>query len=419
MTHLTPHEGEVIYSPQTFSPDSQSLYYTTDRDAEFQYLVRHNLRTDAVEVIERPDWDVWYCYFSKHGKYLAVVVNNDARTDIKLYDGASTQPLQLPRLPNADITSIFFSRDETLMAFFASSSRSPRDLFVYDFTGAEPRRLTQTLHADINPDDLIDGEVVRFASYDGLEIPGILYKPHQASPQQKASALVWVHGGPGGQSRMGYFGGIQCLVNHGYVVYAINNRGSGGYGKTFSRLDDRKHGQDDLDDCVASKRMLVDTGYVDPERIGIIGGSYGGYMVLAALTFRPEEFQVGVDIFGISNWVRTLESMPVWWESFREALIDEIGDPVADRDYLESISPLFHASNIVKPLLVCQGANDPRVIKVESDEIVAAAKANGVPVEYILFDDEGHGFRKKDNDIRTFEAILEFLDRHLKGTASS
>ena len=168
------------------------------------------------------------------------------------------------------------------------------------------------------------------------------------------------------------------------------------------------HGKDDLDDCVASKKMLVDTGYVDPDRIGIIGGSYGGYMTLAALTFRPDEFKCGVDLFGISNWHRTVQSIPPWWESMRKSLEKELGD-FSDEDYFRSISPLFHAQYIVKPLMVLQGANDPRVIKPESDEIVAAVKANGVPCEYIVFDDEGHGFRKKANQLRWLQGDPRLL----------
>jgi dipeptidyl aminopeptidase/acylaminoacyl peptidase len=212
---------------------------------------------------------------------------------------------------------------------------------------------------------------------------------------------------------VGYNALLQYLVNHGYAVYAINNRGSSGYGKTFYQLDDRAHGEGDLDDCVASRAMLSATGWVDGQRIGILGGSYGGYMVLAALTFRPEAFAAGVDLFGISNWVRTVQSIPPWWESFREALQKEMGD-FADEEYFRSISPLFHAESIRRPLLVLQGANDPRVLRAESDDIVAAVRANGVPVEYLVFDDEGHGFEKKANRERGYAAVLEFLDRQLR-----
>jgi dipeptidyl aminopeptidase/acylaminoacyl peptidase len=271
------------------------------------------------------------------------------------------------------------------------------------------------MNPSIKRADLVVPTRVRFKSYDGVEIPGLLYTPRQVAAPAKAPALVMVHGGPGGQAQVGYFAMTQALVNHGYVVFDINNRGSSGYGKTFYAMDDRRHGEADLGDVVASKQMLVATGYVDPARIGIIGGSYGGYMVLAALTLQPDAFKVGVDLFGISNWVRTLENVPPWWESFKQALYAEMGDPKTDAERLRRISPLFNASKIKAPLMVLQGANDPRVLKIESDEIVAAAKKNGVPTEYIVFPDEGHGFVKKENEIRGYTAILAFVDKHLKG----
>jgi dipeptidyl aminopeptidase/acylaminoacyl peptidase len=414
-THLTPHEGDATYLAEEFTVDGSKLLMLTDEDSEFAYLVAHDLATGEREVLVRPEWDVSSAGLSKNGKYLVVRINNDARTEIVVYDAATMKKIDLPEFPQAVISSVKISDDEESIAFYVSSSRSPRDLYVYEFGGAEPRQLTRSMNANIDVNDMVDAEVVRFTSYDGVEIPGVLYKPHQTGPANKAPALVWVHGGPGGQSRVGYSGLLQYLVNHGYVVYAINNRGSSGYGKTFYMMDDRKHGEADLGDCVASKQMLIDTGYVDPDRIGIIGGSYGGYMVLAALAFTPEEFAVGVDIFGVANWVRTLESIPAWWEAQREALYKELGDPVEDAERLHRISPVFHGGNIVRPLMVLQGANDPRVLQIESDEMVEAARANGALVEYMIFDDEGHGFRKKKNQEQGYRAILDFLNRHLRG----
>ena len=174
---------------------------------------------------------------------------------------------------------------------------------------------------------MVDGNVVRYPSFDGLEIPAIYYKPHQANSLNKVPALVWVHGGPGGQSRQNYFPLIQYLVNQGYAVMAVNNRGSSGYGKTFHKMDDQKHGDVDLKDCIEAKKWLQRQDYIDSDKIGIIGGSYGGYMVMAALSFAPEEFNVGVNIFGVTNWLRTLKSIPPYWESFRKALYTEMGDP--------------------------------------------------------------------------------------------
>ncbi len=275
------------------------------------------------------------------------------------------------------------------------------------------RQLTDAMNPRIDPSALVDARVIRYPSFDGLEIPSVLYRPHGASPQTPVPALVWVHGGPGGQSRVRYSATIQFLVNQGYAILMANNRGSSGYGKTFYQMDDRRHGEVDLDDIVEGKRYLAGLDWVDGDRIGIIGGSYGGYMVAAALAFRPDVFDAGINIFGVTNWVRTLQSIPPWWESFREALYDEMGDPATDAERHRRISPLFHAENITRPLLVVQGANDPRVLQVESDELVAAVRANGVPVEYVLFDDEGHGFLKKENQIAAARAYAEFLAEHM------
>jgi len=178
-------------------------------------------------------------------------------------------------------------------------------------------------------------------------------------------------------------------------------------------MDDQNHGEKDLQDCVEGKNWLVEQPEINGDRIGIIGGSYGGYMTMAALTFKPEEFDVGVNIFGVTNWLRTLKSIPPWWESFKDALYQEMGDPnTADTIRLHRISPLFHTEKVTKPLMVLQGAKDPRVLQVESDEIVAGVKKNGVPLEYVLFEDEGHGFVKKENQIEAYGKILVFLDKY-------
>jgi dipeptidyl aminopeptidase/acylaminoacyl peptidase len=415
--HLTPHQGQVSFGVEAFDPEAQALYYTTNDGGEFARVKRFLLATGVHEEVEKADWDVLYTTFSKHGRYRVTAINEDARTLIRLHDRKEGRLVALPQLPAADITSVVVSPSEKRLAFYVNGDRSPSNLYVYTLGETAPRRLTTTLHAEIDPEDLVESEVVRFPSFDGLVIPNVLWKPHQASPTAKAPALVWVHGGPGGQTRKGYSALIQYLVNHGYVVLGINNRGSSGYGQTFFTADDQKHGKEPLWDCVAAKKYLAGLPYVDEGRIGIIGGSYGGYMVLAALAFQPETFAVGVDIFGVSNWLRTLEGIPSWWEAQRQALYQEMGDPATQKDMLREISPLFHADKIRRPLIVLQGANDPRVVKPESDDIVAAVKKNGVPVEYVVFPDEGHGFSKRPNQIRGYGAIREFLDLHLKAPA--
>jgi dipeptidyl aminopeptidase/acylaminoacyl peptidase len=419
LKHLSPHEDDVNFSPQTFSTDSKSLYYLTDENSEFTYLKRYDIETGRSDIIEQADWDIWYSYFSRNGKYRVTGINEDARTVITVYETDINQPIPLPEFPGGNITSVNISKSERLMTFYFNGSKSPNNLYIFNFETEKYAKLTDTMNPEIGQEDLITAEVVRYKSFDGLEIPAVYYKPHHIEPGEKAPALVMVHGGPGGQARTGYNPLVQFLANHGYVVIDVNNRGSSGYGKTFFKMDDKKHGDVDLDDCVEAKKFLIATGYVDENKIGIIGGSYGGYMVLAALTFRPDAFAVGVDLFGISNWVRTLESIPPWWEAFKKALYEELGNPETELEYLRSISPLFHSEKIIKPLMVLQGANDPRVLKVESDEIVEAVKKNNVPVEYIIFDDEGHGFVKKENQIKGFKAVLKFLEKYLKGEPES
>ena len=417
MKNITAHEGDVANIPQTFDVDSKYLLFLSNEGSEFKYIGRHTLADGKREVIEKAPWDVSSVSVSRSGKYRVVAINEDARTKIKVYENVTGKTLELPKLPEGDITGVNISPSEQRMAFYHNGSRSPNNLYVYEFASKKAEKLSESLNPEINPADLVESRVVRYKSFDGLEIPAILYQPRSASAENKVPAIVLVHGGPGGQARTHYSAVIQYLANHGYAVLDVNNRGSDGYGRTFFTADDHKHGREPLWDCIEAKKYLGSLGCIDANRIGIMGGSYGGYMVLAALAFKPEEFAVGVDIFGVANWVRTLQSIPPYWESQREALYAEIGNPETDLEFLRETSPLFHADKINKPLIVLQGANDPRVLKAESDEIVdAIRKKNGI-VEYIVFDNEGHGFTKKENEIRAYRAILDFLDQHLKNAA--
>jgi len=412
---ISPEDPNSSYGATDFSLDNETFYYITNEGDEFSYLVKYDIASGEKEKMYEEDWDVSYAYFSYNEKYLVIGVNEDGRTQIRLFDAKTMNPVEFPEIDAGEISSVRISRDETMMSFSAGSSRSTSDIYTYNFKTGDVVKLTSTLNPEIDPDDLVAGKVVRYESFDGTEIPAIFYMPHQASEKNKVPALVWVHGGPGGQSTLYYRPLIQYLVNHGYAVIAVNNRGSSGYGKTFYRMDDRNHGEGDLMDCIYAKNYLHSTGMVDTTKVGIIGGSYGGYMVMQALTDKPEAFAVGVNLFGVTNWLRTLKSIPPWWESFKNALYEEMGDPAVDSARLYRISPLFHAHKIQRPVMVLQGAQDPRVLQVESDEIVEAARANGVPVEYVLFEDEGHGFVKKENQIEANGKILEFLNEYLKG----
>jgi len=409
------NDNRSANSAQDFSEKNSKFYYTTDDGGEFSYLMSYDLKSKEKEKVMEKSWGISGARFTKEEKYLIVYTNEDGKNVIQVLDGQNLKPIDLPDFKNNSITSVNFSKDEKWMRMYVGGSNTPSDLYTYNLESKEQYKLTNVLNEEINLEDLVTAKVIRFKSFDGVEIPAIYYLPHQASKGNKVPAMVWVHGGPGGQSRQGFSSFIQYIVNHGYAVLAVNNRGSSGYGKTFFKMDDKNHGEKDLQDCVEGKNWLAKQTEIDGEKIGIMGGSYGGYMTMAALTYTPEEFDVGVNLFGVTNWIRTLKSIPPYWESFREALYLELGDPFsADSVRLKQISPLFHTDKVTKPLIVLQGAKDPRVLQVESDEIVAGVKRNNVPVEYVLFEDEGHGFVKKENQIKAYRSVVQFLDKYLK-----
>lgn len=409
------NDNEATWYPTAFEKNDSIMYYTTNDNNEFTYLVKYNVNTGKAEKFYEDKWDVVYMSISENEKYHIIFINEDGKNKVLLFDHKTNQPIDFPKIKDGDVLSVDISDSEKNLLLTVGSSTSPQNLYVYNLDKKELKQLTSTLNKEIDQNDLVKAEVVRFKSFDSLEIPAIFYKPLQADKNNKVPALIYVHGGPGGQSRVGFSNSIQFLVNHGYAVLAVNNRGSSGYGKSFYKMDNKDHSNGDLKDCIWGKKWLAQQNYIDSEAIGIYGGSYGGCMVLGALAFHPEEFKVGVDLFGVTNWVRTLKSIPPYWESFRKALYDEMGDPyTADSVRLKNISPLYNYQKINKPLIVFQGANDVRVLPIESEEIVEGVKKNGVPVEYVVFPDEGHGFTKKENQITTSKRTLEFLDKYLK-----
>ena len=359
------------FSSAGFSNDNKSFLYITDINNEFSYLNKYDIESMESSVIYETEWDVMYSYLSKNEKYRIIGVNEDGKNSVKVIEVDSNLPIKFPSFNNKDISSVSFSESEKKIRLTVGSSKMPNDLFVYDIEAETLKKITNSLNPKIDSKSLVSAQVIRYKSFDGLEIPAIYYKPLSASKNNKVPALVWVHGGPGGQSRMGFNSLIQYLTNNGYAILAVNNRGSSGYGKSFYKMDDKNHGEKDLQDCVWGKKWLQKQEYIDENKIGIIGGSYGGYMTMAAMTFTPDEFMVGVNIFGVTNWIRTLKSIPTFWEASRKALYDELGDPyTSDSIRLKKISPLFHADKVINPVMVLQGANDPRVLQIESDEIV-------------------------------------------------
>ena len=411
---VTEHTGNIDYSAFDFTPDSTRLVLSTNEHGEFSQAWTYELSSGDTAPLLQAEWDVMFLFWSPSGRYRVSAVNADASTEVEILDMQTNQPVRFSGLPAGDVGGVRFSQDETLVAFTVASDTSPSDIFVAPLADGKARRLTTALNPAIKESDLVQTTIVRYEGEGGVQVPAVLYRPKGASADKPVPAVVFVHGGPGGQSRRGYSAMMQHLANHGYAVLAANNRGSSGYGKTFFHMDDKAHGEADLRDIVAGGNWLRAQDWVASDQVAVMGGSYGGFMTAAALAFHPEAFEAGINIFGVTNWVRTLESIPAWWGAQRDALFDEMGDPATDAERHRRISPLFHAGNIVRPLLVVQGANDPRVLQVESDELVAAVRANDVPVEYVLFPDEGHGFLKRENRITAQEAYLKFLDQYVR-----
>ncbi len=251
-----------------------------------------------------------YVAFSPNGRYRVTAVNADASTELTIEDAQTRAPIRLTGLPEGDITGVRFDPAAGLAAFTVVSDTSPADVFVADLSTGQARRLTHALNPAIKESDLIEASIVRYPGEGGVQVPAVLYRPKGASAANPAPAVVLVHGGPGGQTRRGYSAMVQHLVNHGYAVLGANNRGSSGYGKTFFHMDDKKHGEADLRDIVAGGDWLRAQDWVADDQVAVMGGSYGGYITAAALAFHPEKFEAGIDIFGVTNWVRTLQSIP-------------------------------------------------------------------------------------------------------------
>ena len=390
-----------------------TLLYSSNYDDNFNQLWSIDLTTNEQKKVYSASWDIVGANFYENTNTLHVFINEDASTKLVFLSAEDYSELSNEILPSEGLKGFSLSRAEDSYAFVYGSDTSPGDLFFSNKNFDESSLVARSFET-LDEASMVSSEVIRFESFDGLEIPSILYKPQGASASNPAPVMVYVHGGPGGQTRKGFNSQIQYMLHHGYGILGVNNRGSSGYGNEFYHLDDKRHGQEDLQDIIASKEYLQSLPWVDDNKIGVMGGSYGGFMTLAALTFYPNVFNVGIDIFGVSNWVRTLKSIPPWWESFKVALYDEMGDPATDEERHRKISPLFHAQNITKPMLVIQGSNDPRVLQIESDEIVNQVRANDVYVDYLVFPDEGHGFRKKVNRVKSANSIVDFLDECLK-----
>jgi dipeptidyl aminopeptidase/acylaminoacyl peptidase len=415
---LTPHQGDVLYGPNGFSRDGRTLYLTSDQGGEFQSLYALDVETLAMKPILQPQWDIEDAGTSIDGRFLYAVINEDGTPRIWIRDEDAQKEVPVPKAPSGGFAPRGFSRSGRYLGAVLRTDTTPSVPYVLDLQAGKAIQLADALPEPLRALGLKSAEAVRIQTFDGREVPAFLYRARTASP---AGAVIWVHGGPTSQSRRYFMLFPQYLLTKGYDVLVPNVRGSTGYGKSWTRLNNHDIGGGPLKDVVACKRWLVAQAGVPADKVVVLGGSYGGYMTLAAEAFAPEEFAANVDYFGVSDLKSLVESFPPWWTAGASDIYVKFGDPKnpADAQYQHDQSPLFFADRMVRPLLVVQGDKDARVKKDQSDRIVDSLKKRGVPVHYLVLQNEGHGFSRNESYQAAFEATDRFLDRYLLGDTTA
>jgi dipeptidyl aminopeptidase/acylaminoacyl peptidase len=402
-TLLTPHEGDARFYMARLTPEGGSAYLATDRDGDFMRLARLDLSTLDLEHLTPDDRDVEGIALSRDGRYLLASRNVEGYSDLMLFSGEGRR-MPDPELPEGIVGGFEVSPDSRRLAFTLVGPTRNADVWVMDLPEGEPRGVTRSSTAGIPRRTFRRPRLARYPTFDGREIPALFYEPEEGN----APVIVNVHGGPESQSRPAFAPVTQYLLHRGYAVFFPNVRGSTGYGKAYTHLDDVELRMDSVRDLAHAAHWLRERGY---GRIAVMGGSYGGFMVLAALTEYPDLWTAGVDIVGIANLVTFLENTGSYRRALREA---EYGSLRSDRAFLESISPIHKAHRIRAPLMVIHGKNDPRVPVGEAEQIVERVRESGGTVEYLLYEDEGHGLAKLKNRLDAYPRIAAFLDEHLR-----
>ncbi|MDQ2071578.1 S9 family peptidase [Haloarcula sp. NS06] len=416
-SHLTPHEGKVRYTSASWGPEGEAVYLVTDAESDTLELARLSLEGDLDIVRSDDQWNIDGVALDKDSGRLVYSRNIDGYNELTV--GELTGPTTIETFPTPDLPGglaggVSWGPDAERFAVSVTGRQVNTNVFVVEAETGESEQWTAASTAGIPRETFIEPEVVRFDSFDGREIPALFSLPDGAADGAGADGdtpvIVDIHGGPESQRRPSFSGLTQYFLSRGYAVFEPNVRGSTGYGKAYTHLDDVEKRMDSVKDLRAGVDWLHDHRAVDSDRIVAMGGSYGGFMVLAALTEYPDLWAAGVDVVGIANFVTFLENTGDWRRELREA---EYGSLEADREFLESISPINNVDRIHAPLFVLHGANDPRVPVDEAEQIAEQASKQGVPVEKLIFDDEGHGISKRENRIEAYTAVVEFLNDHV------
>ena len=415
-TLFTSHDGPGSFGGIRFSPDSRTVYLTSNKDGDLSALARVRLDQNGepgpIEVLAaRDDGELSGAAMNKQGTLLALLWNIAGRSELSFYNTATGKITPGPKLPAEIAGALEFSDDGRRLAMTVSGASSPSDVWILDLNSKQVTQLTQSPHAGIDLSKLVRPELVRYKAHDGLELSGWLYRPEGVTAP--GPIVLSFHGGPEGQERPGFNSMYQALLSRGISVFAPNVRGSSGFGKKFVNLDNGALRENGVKDIKASVDYVVGAGVADPKRVGIVGGSYGGYMVMAGLTEYPDMFAAGANLFGVVNFETFFKNTQPWMAAISKI---EYGDPDKEADMLRRLSPLTRIDRVKAPTIVLHGANDTNVPVIEAEQVVENLKKRNVPVEYVLFPDEGHGWRKTPNRIRSTVSIVKFFEKYLKGS---
>jgi dipeptidyl aminopeptidase/acylaminoacyl peptidase len=412
-TLLTPHTGEHVYQATAFSPNGKYLLLTSNATG-YDNVGLFDIATKRIEWLTDEKWEVGSGTFSPDSQRLTWTENIDGNTEIFVYDLGSKQKTTLPlpsgvNEPTGSVSS--FSPDGQRLLYYHNGPTSPNDVWVYEFASKQSTQLTHSLLAGLSSDDMVQPFRVHYPSRDGKwQISAFVYVPHNAPRDHTHPAVVYVHGGPQSQTLNNFNRVVQYLANQGYLVIAPNYRGSTGYGKEFMDADRFDMGGGDLQDVLAATDWIQQTGYVDPKKLVIMGGSYGGYMSMMALTKAPEVWAAGVPIVPFVNWFTEVQNED---PLLREYDLATMGDPVKNKALWEDRSPINFVDRIKAPVLLLAGGNDPRCPKSEAQQVSDAIKKRGGAVELKIYPNEGHGFARVENQIDAYTRVADFLKKYV------
>ena len=430
--HITPHQGQAQYHSPHWSGDGKLVYcVSTHGGRDLAGLLEIDLNAGKFNFLETPPNEVEALAVSHRGRWLAWLVNVDGKSELRLRDMQSGTTHDFAGMPLGVVSQLDFAPDETRLSFVFDGPRNNPDIWVADLVeNRKAAPVTSSSRAGIPFSSFVEPELIRYKSFDGLQIPAWFYAPSPASLAFNASekgteakgedkksdnrlppVIVYPHGGPESQTRPNFNALFQYFLQRGYGILAPNVRGSTGFGTKYMNLDNTVKRMDSVKDLAHAVHWLRDNKQADPKRIAVYGGSYGGFMVLAAVTNYPDLFAAGIDIVGIANFVTFLENTGAYRRAHREA---EYGNLREHKKFLEEISPINHVDKIQCPMMVIHGANDPRVPIGEAEQIVAALKKRNIPVEYLRYEDEGHGLAKLKNRLDAYPKMVAFLDKYLK-----